>query len=319
MFTGFGEPVRCRFRGIRMRPWLALAVALAGVSGGGAAELIIATYNVENYGPADRMTEAGFRQDYPKPEPEKRALRLVIRDLGADVLVLQEMGGRAHLLELQRDLRSEGCDYPFAELASASDADRHVAVLSRRPLAGHVTYGELQYSYFGGKETVKRGLFEVTVTTAAGDVTLFAVHLKSRFTDRADDPLSAVRRASEATAIRDQVLKRFPNPAAARFLILGDCNDSRTSKALGFLQKRGNTRIALVLPAEDSRGETWSYAYRREETYSRVDHILVSPGLTGAVKNGVARIYDGPGVREASDHRPVFVVLNLEAGGRPSD
>jgi hypothetical protein len=146
MITGFGVLVMCRLRWIRLRPWLALGFALAGASGGGAAELVIGTYNVENYGPADRMTEAGFRQDYPKPEPEKRALRTVIRDLGADVLVLQEMGGRAHLLELQRDLRSEGCDYPFAELASASDADRHVAVLSRCPLASHVTYGDLQYS-----------------------------------------------------------------------------------------------------------------------------------------------------------------------------
>jgi exonuclease III len=70
-----------------------------------------------------------------------------------------------------------------------------------------------------------------------------------------------------------------------------------------------------VLSAEDSRGESWSHAYRREETYTRVDHILVSPGLFGAVRNGAARIYDGPGVREASDHRPVYVVLDLAADG----
>ena len=54
-----------------------------------AESLTIATYNLENYGPADRMTEAGFRKDYPKPEAQKRALRGVIRGLNADVLVLQ--------------------------------------------------------------------------------------------------------------------------------------------------------------------------------------------------------------------------------------
>src|SRR3954467_15389437 len=75
--------------------------------------LTIATYNLENYGPADRMTEAGYRKDYPKPEMEKRALRLVIRGLAADVLIVQEMGGQAHLDELRRDLKTEGCDYPF--------------------------------------------------------------------------------------------------------------------------------------------------------------------------------------------------------------
>ena len=275
--------------------------------------LTIATYNVENYGLADRMTEAGYRQDYPKPEPEKRALRTVIRALGADVLVLQEMGTRPYLEELRRDLKSERCEYAFAELAIAADADRHLAILARRPLKGVTTHTDLQFTYFGAKETVKRGLLEATFASEAGDFTVFIVHLKSRYTDRPDDPMSAVRRAGEATAIRDRVLKRFPNPATARFIVLGDCNDSRTSRALGFLQKRGKTEITILLPAPDSRGETWTHSWRKEDSYSRVDHILVSPGLIGAVNDRTARIYDGDGVRDASDHRPVFMVLDFTA------
>ncbi len=290
---------------------LCLCVSLVLLVSVRAETLRVATYNIENYGPANRMTEAGYRKDYPKPEPEKRALRVVIRGLNADVLVVQEMGPQLYLDELRRDLKTEGLDYPFAALASASDADRHVAVLSKRPLKAVTTHTDLQFSYLTGKETVKRGLLEATVATAAGDVTIFAVHLKSRFTDRADDPMSAIRRAGEATAVRDRVLRRFPTPAEARFIVLGDCNDSRASKALGFLQKRGKTEIATLLAATDSRGETWSHAYRREESYSRVDHILVSPALFRTVQDGVARIYDGAGVREASDHRPVFAVLVL--------
>jgi endonuclease/exonuclease/phosphatase family metal-dependent hydrolase len=275
--------------------------------------LTIATYNLENYGLADRMTEAGYRTGYPKPESEKRALRTVIRGLGADVLVVQEIGGRPYLDELRRDLKSEGCDYPFAELASAADADRQVAILAKRPLKSVTTHADLVFPYFGGKEPVKRGLLEATMESVSGDITLFAVHLKSRFTDRADDPMSAARRAGEATAIRDRVLKRFPDPANARFILLGDCNDGRTSRALAFLQRRGKTEITRLLPAADSRGETWTHAYRKEDSYSRVDQILVSPALIGAVKNRTARIFDGDGVREASDHRPVFVVVTLDA------
>lgn len=281
---------------------------------GRAETLTIATYNIENYGPANRMTEAGYRKDYPKPEAEKRALRTVIRGLGADILVLQEMGSQMHLDELRRDLKAEGCDYPHAALAVAADAERRIAMLSKRPLKAPTTHTDLQFPYFGAKETVKRGLLEATITTSAGDVTLFAVHLKSRFTDRADDPNSAVRRGAEATAIRDRVLKRFPNPAAERFIILGDCNDIRTSRALGALQKRGKTEIAALLPAADSRGEMWTYAFRKEESYSRVDQILVSRALCDAVRNRTATIYDGEAVREASDHRPVFIVLNLGPG-----
>lgn len=294
------------------RLWVA-AAALAVVAAR-AETLTIATYNVENYVPANRVTEAGYRQDYPKPESEKQAVRRVIHAVAADVLVLQEMGPQPYLDELQRDLRTEGSDYPHAALGLAADADRHVAILSRRPLAKVITHGELEFAYLGGKEHVKRGLLEATVRTAAGDVTVFAVHLKSRFTDRPDDPASAIRRAGEAVAIRDQALRRFPNPAASRFLILGDCNDGKASKTLSLLQKRGKTPVVQLLPAADSRGEVWTHFFRREETYTRVDHVFVSPGLRESVRGGVARIFDGPGTREASDHRPVVVVLDLKPG-----
>ncbi len=288
-------------------------VCLTLVRGAAPAEkLTLATYNIENYGPANRMTESGYRTDYPKPEPEKRALRAVIRSLAADILVLQEMGAQPYLDELRRDLKTDGADYPHAALGLATDPDRHVAILSRRPLHQVTMHTELDFAYFGGREKVKRGLLEATVQTDAGNLTLFAVHLKSRFTDRPEDPGSAIRRAGEATAIRDQILRRFPPGTIARFVILGDCNDGKASKPVGFLQKRGKSEVARLLPAADSRGEIWTYAFRREETYSRFDQIFVSPALIEAVASRVAQVYDGPGVREASDHRPVFVTLMLE-------
>jgi endonuclease/exonuclease/phosphatase family metal-dependent hydrolase len=295
---------------LRLPAAFLLALLLAGALP--ASTLTLATYNVENYGPANRMTEAGFRRDYPKPETEKQALRQVLAAIRADVLVLQEMGSGPHLEELRRDLRREGLEYPHAQLAVAADPDRHVAILSRLPLRQVVTHSTLEFSYFGARERVKRGLLEATLGTAAGDLTVFGAHLKSRYTDRKDDPASAVRRAAEAVAIRDAILRRFPNPGAARFVLLGDFNDTRTSRPLAALQKRGNTQIAHLLPAHDSRGESWTHVFRREESYTRVDHILVSPALREAVLGGAAHIFDGDGVRIASDHRPVVVVLSLE-------
>ena len=294
-------------------------ILLGLLTGGRAETLTVATYNIENYGVADRMTEEGYRKEYPKPEAEKRALRAVIRGLKADVLVLQEVGGPAYLEELRRDLKAEGLEYPQAQVLEGSDPDRHVAVLSRRPFKAVVPHADLEFPYFKAKERVKRGLLELTMSTAGGDVTLFAVHLKSRFTDRPDDPQSAQRRLGEAAAIRDAVLERFPDPAKARFMILGDCNDGKTGKAVQRLQRRGKTLVAQLLPAADPRGESWTHAYRKEEMYTRVDHILVSPGLRAAVAGGVARIYDEPGVREASDHRPVVVTLELAGAGPQGD
>jgi len=284
------------------------------IAGLRAETLTLATYNVENYDAADRMTEAGYRKDYPKPEAEKRALRAVIRGLDADVLALQEMGTAAYLDELRRDLKTEGLDYPHAVLLEADDADRHVALLSKRPFVSVTRHTTLEFSYFDAKEKVKRGLLEVRFATAAGELTVFALHLKSRFTDRPDDPRSALRRVGEAVAVRDAVLLRFPNPSAARFVILGDFNDDKSSKAVQRILRRGETMVGELLPVADSRGETWTHAYRKEDSYSRVDHILVSPALRASVRGGAAQIYDGDCVLEASDHRPVKATLEFSAG-----
>jgi endonuclease/exonuclease/phosphatase family metal-dependent hydrolase len=294
-----------------MRLFRLCAAFALSLGGAGAETLTVATYNVENYGSVDRMTAAGFRADYPKPEAEKAALRTVIRALGADLLALQEMGSAAALEELRRDLQAEGLDYPYAALLEAEDKERHVALLSRRPFLAVRRHADLAFAYRGGEERVKRGLLEAVVATPAGELTLFVVHLKSRLTEREDDPMAADRRVAEAAAVRACVRARFPDPSAGRFVILGDCNDGARSVTLRRLAAAGAKLLACRLPATDSRNEGWTELYRREGSYAALDHILVSPALVSAVRGGSARVYDGPGVEVASDHRPVVAVLQF--------
>ncbi len=293
------------------RFWLGGLAWILGVALAPAETLRLATYNVENYGAADRVIAAGYRRDYPKPESAKTALRAVIRSLAADVLILQEMGGPAHLEELRRDLRAEGLDYAFGLVLDGDDENRHLAVLARQQPQAVKSHADLTFRYRGGEGRLKRGLLEVTLATSAGEITIWGLHLKSRFTDNSDDPMSAKRRAGEATAIRDLILAKFPDSKTARCVIMGDFNDGRTSQAVRFMGKRGQTTIAELLPATDSRGETWTYAYRKEDTYQRVDHVLVSPGLLPLVADGRAEICDVPATMSASDHRPVVVTLRL--------
>ena len=276
-----------------------------------AAELTVATYNVENYVVADRMVDGVYRPAYPKPEAEKAALRRVIAGLGADVLALQEMGPQPYLDELQRDLAREGAPYRIAVLLEAADADRHLALLSRVPLKQVRRHAAVPIPSRTGRGVVKRGVLEATVATTAGDVTIFAVHLKSRLTEVAEDPGGETERRLEAAAVRDLVLARFPDPAAARFLVLGDWNDTRDGRTVRLLQRRGPVVLGGILAAADSRGETWTHHYRREDSYSRIDFILVSAALKPLVAGERAGIGDGPGVEAASDHRPVFVRLDV--------
>jgi len=287
---------------------LALAAAL------GAETLTVATFNVENYTVADRMVEGVFRQEYPKPEAEKAAVRRVIRAIRPDVLALQEMGSAPYLEELQRDLEREGWSMPHGVVLEAADPARHVAVLSRLPFQDVRRHTAVPVTLFGQPDVVKRGVLEVTVATGAGDVTLFVLHLKSRRTERPDDPEGATQRLREAEAVRELVLQRFPDPAKAWYVVAGDANDTRMSRPVVALQARGKRELGQLLPAADSRGQTWTHFYRREDTYSRIDYLILSPGLRPLVEGGRGTVYDGEGSDEASDHRAVWVRLRLGSG-----
>ncbi len=247
---------------------------------------LIATYNVENYTLADRMADGIHRTAYPKPEREKAALRQVIMGLNADVLALQEMGPRPFLDELQRELRRDGLDYPYAAWVEAGDPDRHVAVLSRLPLRSVRRHDRVPIVLFHRPDRVKRGVLEVTVATPAGDVTLFIIHLKSRRTERPDDPEGGEQRCHEARAVRDLVLAAFPDPARGRFLICGDWNDTRGSRAVRALEKRGRLELGNILTALDSHGDSWTHFYHHEDSYSRIDYVLVSACRTPAIRRG---------------------------------
>lgn len=297
-----------RFRIVALIGW-----GLGGLLSLGLAETWkMATYNLANYNLTDRQIEGAFLTQYPKPEHEKTALRRIIKRMDVDVLALQEIGGEAFLRELQRDLKSEGVNYPYSRVMTAVDEARKIAVLSRHPFASVDENDDLDFKYFEGRELVKRGMLEVRFATPVGEITLFVVHFKSPLTERRDDPGSIIRRGREATAARDRLLERFPDPEAAKFLVLGDFNDGPADRAVRAFRTRGDLRISELLAVKDSRGETWTHSYRRNDVYSRVDHIMISPGLKPFVSSGSGTVIDWPGVMSASDHRPVVVELNLQ-------
>lgn len=276
------------------------------------AALTVVAYNVENYTLADRMVDGVYRAAYPKPEKEKAALRQVIAGISPDILALEEMGPQAYLDDFQRELKQAGQYFPHAVVLEAADADRHVAVLSKVPFKEVRRHAKVPITYFGQAEVVKRGVLEVIFASADGDFSVFVVHLKSKHTERKDDPGAALQRAVEAEAVRDLVLSRYPDPAKGKFIICGDWNDTRGSRPVRALQKRGDTIIGEILPATDSRGEGWTHFFRREEIYSRIDYLMVSPALKQFVVGGRAKIWDGAGSTEASDHRAIYLQLKVE-------
>lgn len=298
------RPARCLKPGGKAGALLLLLLGAGRLPG---ETLRIATWNVANYGPASRVTAAGYRSDYPKPEAEKAALRAVLQRLDADVVALQEMGPPAYLEELARDLAREGLVYPHRAVAADGEPRRN-ALLSRLPLRAVRTHQDIAFPYLGQTTRLRRGLLEATLLTAGGELTLIVLHLKSPLSDDPRDPRADALRRAEAGAVRDRLGARFPDPRRARLLLLGDCNEIPTGPAVQALRRRGRTELLRLAPAADDRGDTWTHHYRRGEIYARVDLVLFSPALAPWF-TGPGEIPDGTDVRQASDHRPVVIDL----------
>jgi endonuclease/exonuclease/phosphatase family metal-dependent hydrolase len=272
--------------------------------------LRLATYNVKNYNSIDRRIDGEFKPDWPKPEAEKTALRAVIRAAHPDILALEEMGLEPELEELRRDLASEGLTYPYSALVHGPDPDRHVAILSRVPLAAIHPHESIAYKSGGESKLVSRGLLEVDLVANGRPLALYVVHLKSRLTETADDPQSATQREAEARVLRDLVRQEQPLAQGALVAVVGDFNDSRDSPPVKRFTELDAKPLLAIAPTADSRGETWTLGYARADEYDRSDYILLSPALAPLQKSP-GGIEDVPESEAASDHRLVWVDLTF--------
>jgi endonuclease/exonuclease/phosphatase family metal-dependent hydrolase len=278
----------------------------------GFAELRVATYNLNNYLIMDRRVADRWQPSYPKPESEKVIIRQIILENAPDILALQEMGTPGFLEELRADLANEGLDYAHAVHLSGPDPERHVALLSKVPPVEVVKHTDLDFKYFDQRERVKRGMLELVFEGENGEVfKLFIVHLKSKYTVHKKDPESQLRRTREAQACRNRIVERTFDIGVDRFLVAGDFNDHPDSGPLRRFYSRGELQLGDLVPAADSRGEVWTYFYERRGQYSLVDGFVVSPEMAPNIKAGRGYIVDTPGALDGSDHRMVYLDLNI--------
>ena len=119
--------------------------------------------------------------------------------------------------------------------------------------------------------------------------TLIAAHLKSRRpVPEADE---AELRLEEAKVLRGIVDEHFKANPDAKLIVLGDFNDVKDSDSTKAVIGRGKFKLIDTRPAErngdnapneiprfEPRNITWTHYYGKEDTYSRIDYILLSPG-----------------------------------------
>lgn len=281
----------------------------------------LATYNLDNY----LLKPAGGR---PAKSAEARAkIRESLRALQADVVALQEVGGPEALAELRQALEAEGLRYSDWELVAGFDTNIHVAVLSRLPIVARRPHTNETFLWMGRRFHVSRGFLEVDIQVNPHyTLTLFSAHLKSRrVVPEADE---ADLRQQEALLLRQKIDARLATNPSANLVVLGDLNDLKDSRTLRILRGRGRTALLDTRPAErngdtvpapgpglDPRQITWTFYYGKEDTYSRIDYILISPGLVPEWLPEQTYVLALPNWGLASDHRPI--VAGFLAEDRP--
>jgi endonuclease/exonuclease/phosphatase family metal-dependent hydrolase len=298
---------------------LALPVVLLAVLNSFAATFRIAAYNVENY--LDQPTES---RPNVKSAEAKAKIRETILAMKPDVLALEEMGATNALLELRAALKNDGLDFPWWEHVTGADTNIHLAVLSRFPIIARHPHTDDRFLLDGRRFRVSRGFAEVEIRAAPDfTFTLIAAHLKSRRpSPEADESEQRLQEAKILRAIVDKHLQANPEE---NLVVLGDFNDVKSSGSTREIIGRGRFRLTDTRPAErngdnapnpvprfDPRNVCWTEYYGFEDSYSRIDYILLSPAMTRAWLRSGTCIPTIPNWGIGSDHRPVLAAFTTD-------
>jgi endonuclease/exonuclease/phosphatase family metal-dependent hydrolase len=277
----------------------------------GAETFTVGAYNLEMY-----IDTVAMRHE-PKSEESRAKVRESIKTMAADVLALEEMGSTNALSELQGSLRKEGVDYAYSAYVHGHDTNLHVALLSRYPIKSQKEHTDDKYLLHGRRFKVTRGFGEFEIEVNANyRCTVLAAHLKSkRLMAEADE---SEMREQEAILLREHIDEILKNSPGSNLIVLGDLNDTKDSRSLHAIIGKGATGLIDTRPAEkagnsslprgrrdNARLVTWTHYFAKEDTYSRIDYILLSKGMAREWQADGTQVVVVPDWGTASDHRPI--------------
>jgi endonuclease/exonuclease/phosphatase family metal-dependent hydrolase len=287
-----------------------LAIGLVAVSTATAAPtntFVVAAYNIENW----VLMERNHRPDQPKPEAEKNAVADVLVTIHPDVLGLEEMGTTNELAELTGLLAARGLKYPYSEWIQGQDTNRHVALLSRFPITERNSRTDYTLTIATNVLRVSRGVLDVRVkVNDRYSFRAVVAHLKSHRQDTAFD--QAVTRLEEARVLRRHVERALQENPALNLIVMGDFNDTPETETIQTLIGKPPLRLMDLMP-QDSAGGHDTHYWRYRKQWSRIDYLLLSPGMSNRYVAGSARIADVSGWDKASDHRAVSATFRVPA------
>ncbi|MCX7871697.1 MAG: endonuclease/exonuclease/phosphatase family protein [Verrucomicrobiae bacterium] len=280
----------------------------------------VATYNLENY----VNNPASGRPVKTKIAKEKICENILA--LKPDVLAIQEIGSLELLMELKTLLKNRGLDFPHYEFVNGWDTNIFVAVLSKFPIVERRSHTNETYLLRGRRLHVSRGFGEIDIqVNSKYRFTIFTCHLKSKraIAEAAEEEM----RVEEAKILREKIEARLAKNPEANILVAGDFNDTKDSISTRTILGRLNAKTGLIdtrpaerngdnLPPErpgySPRNVAWTHFYGKEDTYSRIDYILLSRGMAKEWVTNETYVLAVPNWGLASDHRPIVATFIAE-------
>ncbi len=255
-----------------------------------------------------------------KAADSRQAVVRVILSQRPDVLALQEVGSRADLDGLARELAALGLAYPHRQDLRVEEQAIRCAVLSRFPIRRDRSDENAEFLLYGRVYSVLRGITELDIQVSPHyEFTLFNVHLKSQlptwYADQAD------YRLAEAVLLRKRIDGLLARAPERNFVVLGDLNDTPDSRVIRTVKGRGRDRALWdarpvelhSLATEGSQSRiSWTHHFEKKDAYYRYDYLFLSPAMKPEWEPGSARIAVGREWALASDHRMICLTIRPE-------
>jgi len=258
----------------------------------------IASYNLENLFDLTRdgteyteyIPETGYGWTKDIANIKYTNIAKVIKDLGCDVVALQEVESKKALITLRNRLKDFGVDYPYLEIADSKATPVKSAVLSKFTI--------VEKEVIQVDNEVARNILKITLDIDGNRIILFINHWKSK---RGTESM----RIAYAKTLRREIDKLKED---VDFILVGDFNSNyneyktirnsgrlnntdgitginhllrtiKDSKMVNenILTKQAANEYLYNLWLEVRKTKRWSYNFLGEK--ERPDNIIVSKGL----------------------------------------
>ena len=141
------------------------------------------------------------------------------------------------------------------------------------------------------------------------------------------DADEAEERLKEAKVLRGIIDEHFKANPDGKLIVIGDFNDVQNSDSTKEIIGRGKFKLTDTRPAErngdnapagppyfERRNVAWTYFYGPDDTYARVDYILLSPAIVRGWVKTETYIPTIPNWGIGSDHRPIVATFTTDTG-----